>query len=211
MFAVSLLQAVKQIETLARRLIELRSFTTEKTQPVLARVSPILADIAELLHSHRPFDFVAHTELTDRAVRQILAEQYDTGMASTDDFGPETVQTAKDTADVVVRKSWLFVPLGTTDVSRKNWRSVFDVIDTRLEGIIELFEKITRRLRASTVTNVSVAISENVVEMLTTLQGTIAQIVTTREYVSYRTDQNQDALLDAVEQQADAFSGDTDA
>lgn len=211
MFAVSLLGSIKNIEVQAERLIKMRTLATEETQDILTEVLLTLTDIAELLYSHRPFQLVKHAEQTESAVRHIFNEVYENETASLHHFENGAVQTASEGAGAVIRGSYLFLPLGSTEPAIKNWWTVFDVLGERLKKVVEDFEQIAQRLHASGTVEMESTICESALEMIVVLQQAIARITTTREYVEHRAEQNQNALLEAVEQQTATFTGDTDA
>lgn len=211
MFAVSLLGSVKKISLKGDQLTAMRKLATGKTHNILADVFFVLTDIAELLHSYRPFRLKKHPEQTDRAVRHILNEQYESEAASRSQFKEELIQVATDTAGVLHRDSYLFVPLGTSDPEIKNWWTVFDILRERLDVIIDSFAQIKHRLAVSETSGVGRSLCENVIEMIIVLQQAIERIIANSEYVQHRSEQNQNELLDAVERKTATFTGDTDA
>jgi len=88
---------------------------------------------------------------------------------------------------------------------------VFDLLQTQLDGIIDDFEQVSHRLRVSSAERVPARLCETVVEMLELLETTVARIIAEQGYVSFRTDHGQETLLETVDKQMTAFTGDTDA
>lgn len=211
MHAGSLLGSVSTIEAHGRYLLEKNVLGGWDIEPRLQRVLTILTDIAELLNSSRLGRLAQHPEPVEQSVQRILVALYRNASVRADDVTRQTAETAKRSAGVVSRGSWLVVPLGQREPTNGNWLPVFDLLQTQLDGIIDDFEQVAHRLRVSSAERVPARLCETVVEMLELLETTVARIIAEQGYVSFRTDHGQETLLETVDQQMTAFTGDTDA
>lgn len=211
MYAISLLGSIRRIERRAAELLEMRTYVPTETEPKLSETVGTLVDIAELLRAAAHFPLVQHTKETERAVAGLLWTRYRRLSAGPDDLDEKLLETARREAGVETGESWFVVPLGESEAGAKNWQPVFGVIRDRVHGIIEDFRRIGRRLRSSDSAWRLVDLCDYVVEMLDTLMYTLGRITATKGYVTYRTDQEQEELLEAIDRQTIAFRSDTDA
>lgn len=211
MHAGSLLGSVSAIEADGRYLLEKNVLGGWEIEPRLQRILTILTDIAELLNSYRLGHLAQHPKPVEQSVQRILVRLYENASVHVDDVTQDTAETAKRAAGVISRDSWLFVPLGASEPTNRNWLPVFELVQTQLDNIIDDFGQVAHRLRVSSAERVPTRLCQTVIEMLELLQTTVARIVAEQGYVSFRTDHDQEMLLETVDQQMTAFTGDTDA
>lgn len=211
MHAGSLLGSVSAIEAQGQLLLEKNVLDGWDIEPRFQRLLTILTDIAELLNSSSLGRLAQHPEPVEKSVQQILAALYRNASVRADDVSRQTAETAKRSAGVFSRGSWLVVPLGASEPTNRNWLPVFELLQTQLEGIIDDFGQVAHRLRVSSAQRVLKRLCQTALEMLELLQTTVARIVAENGYVSYRTDHGQEMLLETVDKQMTAFTGDTDA
>lgn len=211
MHAGSLLGSVSAIEAQGQHLLQRNVLGEWAIEPGFQRLLTILTDIAELLNSTNLGRLAQHPETVEKSVQQILAALYRNASVRSDDVSQQTVETAKRSAGVFSRDSWLVVPLGASEPTNRNWLPVFELLQTQLEGIIEDFGQVAHRLRVSSAPRVLNRLCQTVLEMLELLETTVARIVAENGYVSYRTNHGQETLLETVDQQMTTFTGDTDA
>lgn len=210
MHAGSLLGSVSSIEAHGRHLIG-KNVLTGDIEPRLHQILATLTDIAELLDSSRLQRLENHSERVAKTVQRILIGLYENGSVRNSDVCPETVDTAKRSAGISCIDGWLVVPLSSDPPGNKNWLPVFDVLQTRLDRIIDDFEQLASRLQPLSEQHAGAQLCQTVLGMLNVLETTIARIVAEQGYVTHRTDHGQETLLETVGEQMTAFTGDTDA
>lgn len=211
MYAISLLGSTRRVERRGMQLLEMRTYPPTDTESKLLDAVVTLVDIAELLRAGSPFPPVQHTQKIQTFLTELLQTRYEQPSVGPDECSEEVFETVRQEVGIEVGKSCFFIPLEGTETHTKNWHSVFSFLRSRVQKIIEDFRRIGRRLESGDSERRLVETCDNVVEMLEVFEYTLDRIMTTNRYVSYRTDQNQRELLDAIEQKATAIRGDTDA
>ncbi|WP_324664320.1 hypothetical protein [Haloarcula sediminis] len=211
MYAVSLVGTVARVDAGARELLERRSFAEGTPTATFRDAQLMLCEVAELLDSHRPFRLERHEDRVGAAVRHVVEAVYERGQVRQTAVDSEAVSVARQGAGLVERDGWLFLPLGRAEPICRNWRSVFEVLSDRLEGISDRYGQLARRLRNSEGAASHRRACDTVREMLDVLRSSLERLTTVRDYVSIRTDHDQTELLETAKRQMTAFSGDTDA
>ncbi|SDR44105.1 hypothetical protein [Natronobacterium texcoconense] len=233
MRADSLLQSVRRVDDQGERLLSLRTFSGPEPSRRIDVATATLGDLAELLRTGAPFpprvgdttirraDFDASpagsstTAETDRArstdlVLGVLEHSYERGGARIDDFEPALADriAADDRLETV--GSWVLVPLSSTAPYARNWWPVVETLLDRLEGVLEDFRRVSRRVRVAGIDHSLATGCETVVDMLETLSLVVRRADADSRYVSNRTDQRQGELLATIENATAQLRGNDD-
>ena len=147
----------------------------------------------------------------DGLVRRVLETSYERGAASIELFDPETVDrvTTDDRLETV--DSWVIVPLSSIAPYADNWHPVIETLLEHLDGILEDFRRLERRVRVAESDRTLRAGCGTIVEMLETLVFVIRRAVADSRYVHRRTDQRQAELLSTIERATTQLGSDHNA
>lgn len=211
MYAVSLVGTVARTDAGARTLLDYNTLAEGAPAETFRDAQQSLCSVAELLDSHRPFRLGRHEDRVGTAVRNVIEAAYEQGRVRRDAVDPGTISVAQREAGLVERDGWLFLPLGRTDPTCRNWRSVFEFLADRLPDIRDRYGRLAGRLRNSAEPAARPRACDTVREMLEVLQYSLEQLTAVRDYVHIRTDHDGTELLETAKRQMTAFSGDTDA
>lgn len=159
----------------------------------------------------------------DALVRRVLATSYERGAAPVDRLeSPDRDRVADDDRFETV-DSWVIVPLSGAAPYARNWRPVLEALEQRIEGVLEDFRRIERRVRAAGSAGGATTGAEDadpgllaagcaaIVEMLETLALVVRRAESDARYVRRRTDHRQDELLATIETATTQLRSDDDA